>query len=220
MKCDCSPDTMGTYTHHISVIDQDGKTVSVDACMVPELASLWRQGIRTTGSCCGHKGVSSFVAGKTDADAAALDRIGYTRHPDAPHCHVAKTKTVKPAIESLPETIEVPYPFVMDAYNGVDEEGQGFSTESWRPGTKPVTVSVDEIFGDISQYIAQGMGHMLIRVVKVVRLPKHYKTRVFYVRQWRDPDGKVFGKTALKVATADAFKRLLNGFRYSYRLVE
>lgn len=88
--CDCTPDIMGTYKSHISVITPWGETVSVDACMVPELASLWRRGIRTIASCCGHKKACGFVAVK-DADCATLDALGYARCVDAPHCHVSKS---------------------------------------------------------------------------------------------------------------------------------
>lgn len=88
--CDCTPDIMGTYKNHISVITPWGETVSVDACMVPELASLWRLGIRTIASCCGHKKACGFVAVK-DADCATLDALGYARCVDAPHCHVSKS---------------------------------------------------------------------------------------------------------------------------------
>ena len=30
------------------------KTVSIDACLIPEIVSLWEKGIHTTGCCCGH----------------------------------------------------------------------------------------------------------------------------------------------------------------------
>ena len=91
-NCDCTPDTMGTYTHHISVVTPWGKTVSVDACMVPELAALWRAGIRTVASCCGHKmpGSPPSICAHPD-DVAKLDALGYERHVQHPHCHVAKT---------------------------------------------------------------------------------------------------------------------------------
>lgn len=88
--CDCSPETMGTYSHHVSVETPWGQIVSVDACMVPELASLWRLGIRTVASCCGHRKGPGFVAAH-EADAARLDALGYRRCPDAEHCHIAQT---------------------------------------------------------------------------------------------------------------------------------
>lgn len=114
--------------------------------------------------------------------------------------------------------LEVPYPFVIEEYDAIDDEGHSSRGLSWRPGTKFVIQGVDEIFGETTRGIAEGMGHMLITPIKRVELPGHYHTRIFYVRQWRDPDGRVFGKTKLRVMTEQCFRRLLGGFRHSYAL--
>lgn len=114
--------------------------------------------------------------------------------------------------------LEVPYPFVIEEYDEIDEDGHCSRGLSWRPGTKFVIQGIDEIFGETTRGIAEGMGHMLITPIKRVELPGHYHTRIFYIRQWRDPDGRIFGKTKLRVTTQQGFKRLLGGFRYSYAL--
>lgn len=32
----------------------DGRGICVDVCLALEITAIWRQGIRTTGCCCGH----------------------------------------------------------------------------------------------------------------------------------------------------------------------
>lgn len=120
--------------------------------------------------------------------------------------------------EAEPSKIhEVHYPFVIDEYDAIDDEGHSSRGLSWRPGTKYIS-GYCEVFGETARNVAEGMGHMLITPIKRVEFPGNYHTRIFYIRQWRDPDGKVFGKTKLRVTTQQGFKRLLGGFRYSYAL--
>lgn len=110
--------------------------------------------------------------------------------------------------------IEVDYPFVRDTFYNVDVDGQGFSDESWRPGTKHVIEYPD---GE-STPVAHGLGKMLLTVVKRVEMPRRLAERVFYQRRWRDPDGREFGKRTIRVTTAAGFTRLLSGYRYRYKL--
>lgn len=70
MACDCissnRPDLGGSvpekilhpgvYFDHIPMEE----TVSVDACIVHEVVALWKSGIDTVGSCCGHNGRVGF----------------------------------------------------------------------------------------------------------------------------------------------------------------
>lgn len=119
----------------------------------------------------------------------------------------------------MSNVIEIPYPFVLDTFNNVDDEGNGFSDESWRPGTKRIPCP-DDWLGEVEKAIANGMGLMLLTIVKEVELPRNFRDRIFYIRRWRDPEGKEFGKNVLRVTTDTGFKRLLNGYRYSYRLEE
>ena len=107
--------------------------------------------------------------------------------------------------EKLPEvgkTYEAPYPFVAEGWtdwNGGNPE----SFESWKPG---FDVNQD---GTRRSLCADEMGKVSLRVVSLHKPGPKYPTRVFYVRQWQDPDGKVFGKTSLKVISARSFwKRL------------
>lgn len=59
---------------------------------------------------------------------------------------------------------------------------------------------------------------MLLEVIQVVSLPGNFAPRVFYVRQWRDPDGKVFGKRTCQVTTVSTFSKLAKGYRYEFFL--
>ena len=54
--------------------------------------------------------------------------------------------------------------------------------------------------------------------MQVVMLPGKFSSRVFYVRRWRDPDGKEFGKPRLRVTTTAAFAKLTKGYRHPYLL--
>jgi hypothetical protein len=67
-------------------------------------------------------------------------------------------------------------------------------------------------------YAADGLGAMLLEVVQVVKLPGGFAPRVFYVRRWRDPDGKVFGKRRCRVTTTSAFAKLMKGYRHDFYL--
>lgn len=113
-----------------------------------------------------------------------------------------------------PCAVEIPYPFVRTRKFVPDECGGG-EVECWHPGVNVELVAPD---GGDSECVAEGIGRMLIQQISRHK-PAKYPERVFYVRQWRDPDGKVFGKRNLRVATASQFERLCKGFRYQYRTI-
>ena len=46
--------------------------------------------------------------------------------------------------------------------------------------------------------------------------PGAFPTRVFYTRKWIDPQGKTFGKDALRVTTLGYFRTLTKGYRYRH----
>lgn len=58
---------------------------------------------------------------------------------------------------------------------------------------------------------------MHVRIVGVFR-PGQYPTRVFYEREWVDPDGKRFGKKRLRIATSASFTRMLGGYRHHFTI--
>lgn len=105
----------------------------------------------------------------------------------------------------------VDYPFhraVKSYYDGECEVQE----ECWIPGPKS-----DFCPPDRSEFVADGIGKMLIEEVSRHK-PGKYPERIFYVRKWQDPDGKVFGRPALRIATVEKFKRLLKGYKYEFYL--
>ena len=110
------------------------------------------------------------------------------------------------------QVIEVAgYPFVRTVFEGFDIDGP-YQDEGWRPGCNKETGD------DFIDFVADGLGAMLLEVVQVVPLPGGFATRVFYVRQWRDPDGKVFGRRQCRVTTVAAFGKLAKGYRHEFYL--
>lgn len=105
----------------------------------------------------------------------------------------------------------VPYPFVRDLY----DEGGDPPVPTWRPGVRYELLPPDG--GE--EAVADGVGEMHLRVVSTHK-PGRYPERVFYVRQWQDPDGHVFGASVLRIATINKFRRLAAGYAFSYRLQE
>jgi hypothetical protein len=111
--------------------------------------------------------------------------------------------------------IDVLYPFVRCLKDVPNDEGLE-SVQCWRPG---VVYRAAGYYGDESEGFAHGVGSMLLEVVSTHK-PGRFPERVFYTRKWRDPDGREFGNGALKITTAQAFKRMCAGFRYEYRIDE
>jgi hypothetical protein len=58
--------------------------ISVDRCVLGELITLWRKGVRTGGSCCGHNRLPSMINALTPEDGALMEAMGYVRWPEKP----------------------------------------------------------------------------------------------------------------------------------------
>jgi hypothetical protein len=113
------------------------------------------------------------------------------------------------------DVFRVKYPFILErvSLRSMDEEGCGsYETDSWRPG-----ISEDVDHGGNPSYALDGYGEMVLTVVDVFR-PGRFPTRVFYTRSWVDPDGRTFGKGALRITTAANFTKLRRGYRYPYAM--
>ncbi len=118
------------------------------------------------------------------------------------------------------QTIKIPYPFCHATYRKYDSyDGTGVETDTWRPGVD----FVDSCFGpegpESQDAIADALGFMLVTIIDIHK-PGTYPERVFYVRKWENPDGKVFGKTGLRITTTQAFLRLLKGYRHEFEIAE
>ena len=106
------------------------------------------------------------------------------------------------------------YPFSRVTFIGCDLDGQQFSDEGWRPGCDR-----DRSLADgIDDHAADGLGAMLIQIIDVVNLPGGFSPRVFYVRKWRDPDGKEFGRKKCRVTTVGALAKTVKGYRHPFYL--
>ncbi|MBC3943325.1 hypothetical protein [Sphingomonas albertensis] len=105
----------------------------------------------------------------------------------------------------------VRYPFVRETYQSIGEDGY-VDILSWRPGT----TCENTWDGDVD-YGADGEGWQRLTVVGVYQPPR-FPTRVFYTRDWVNPDGIAFGKRSLQICTREKFKRLIAGYKFHYEL--
>lgn len=90
--CECKKVTMGGYENQITIprpywmITRDGDIVrdfiSIDACLLSEVVSLWQKGITTTGCCCGHNLIEGYI-GVHDQDIDRMLELGYEIAPNA-----------------------------------------------------------------------------------------------------------------------------------------
>lgn len=87
--CKCANVKVGSYDNYIvldvpsnitliyNIPERDIRTtVSLDKCLSEEIKYLWSQGIRTTGCCCGHNVVPSYI-GVIDEDIDKMKNLGY-----------------------------------------------------------------------------------------------------------------------------------------------
>ena len=112
------------------------------------------------------------------------------------------------------EVIEFEYPFSRDTYTEMDEDGFA-EAPTWRPGVRHENVPPE---GDTDTF-ADGLGKQIITIIGIYK-PGKFPTRIFFTRKWMDPDGKTFGKNALRVYSIAAFQTLISGYRHQYRLQE
>ena len=80
--CRCNGVGFGTYANSTPMWtpwrrDADGKhyCATIDACIAPEIASLWALGIKTTNSCCGHRRGAGWIS-VYDESIEAMRELG------------------------------------------------------------------------------------------------------------------------------------------------
>ena len=123
---------------------------------------------------------------------------------------------------SEPEVFTTPFPFIADTYTQMNYDGgRPYETEeeTWRPGVRwedrpDPRAARSEYPGEYSHIQVpecDAIGEIIITVVSRYR-PPGFQERVFYTRQFRDPDGKTFGKGKLFCVTANTFKRRKKGW--------
>lgn len=111
------------------------------------------------------------------------------------------------------KTYSVRYPFVLEEVElppDDPEATQMATVKSWRPGVEWEQQDEGQACG-----VAEAIGEMLLTVVDVHK-PGRFPTRVFFTRQWKDPNGRVFGKGALRIMTLDAFRRRMRGYLHEF----
>lgn len=103
----------------------------------------------------------------------------------------------------------VRYPFIRDTYDSADFDGDAYKMVTqnvWKPGCGYRPSAPDDV-----EPFCHAEGQMELTVIDVHK-PGKYPARVFFTRQWIGPDGKRFGKTALRIMTMQAFKRRAAGW--------
>ena len=111
------------------------------------------------------------------------------------------------------------YPFVRTVFSGAEWDNDGpheYQLEGWKPGCN---TDRDDPYGSIN-FFADATGEMILTVVSTHK-PGRFAERVFYTRQWRDPDGKVFGaENKLRITSAAGFTMLTRGYRHDFEVSE
>lgn len=112
------------------------------------------------------------------------------------------------------QAFRIQYPFVRTTYDQIDEDGIS-SVPTWRPGCN---VEPAPPYGEDNMLLADAVGGAVFTVVDCFK-PGRFPMRVFFTRQFVDPDGKTFGKGKLHIATVEKFRRLTRGYHHEYDVV-
>lgn len=82
MPCDCKNIEIGSYDNQVMLVPPSWSSkewICVDKCLSQEIQVLWNMGIITTGCCCGHNKLESFI-GVKDEFIPKMKRLGYKVH--------------------------------------------------------------------------------------------------------------------------------------------
>lgn len=60
--------------------DEYKNSVSVDKCIAREIEALWKQGVKTTGCCCGHGRGLGFIQVRDDESVEKMRQLGYQHY--------------------------------------------------------------------------------------------------------------------------------------------
>lgn len=131
--------------------------------------------------------------------------------PQAPETGLGHTVTIPDA----GDVFSIVYPFVRDTYERFNEEGCE-NVPTWKPGIRYEPLPP---YGEDTGSIADGIGKVVFTVEAVFK-PGRFPMRVFFTRQFVDPDGKQFGKGKLHIVTLDKFRRLARGYQHRFGIGE
>lgn len=96
-----------------------------------------------------------------------------------------------------------PTPFLQEDRVVSDALGDR-TVKSWRPGIRWIQVSPDD-----SEPDSDGDGVEVRTISAYVEIAGEV-SRILYRRHWIDPDGKAFGKPAMRMTTPSAFAMWIN----------
>jgi hypothetical protein len=93
--CQCKDVEFGSYDACVTVVLPwaGAKVRGIDSCIVPEVAGLWRLGVQTIESCCGHNRLRGYVAVREEDDSKMVE-LGYERDPRSNYQHAFLSKTI------------------------------------------------------------------------------------------------------------------------------
>lgn len=87
--CTCDNVDFGSYERTVTMIapfelpHRNDKLVAIDICIARDLAELWKEGVKTTGSCCGHNKLPPTVTVE-EISVQAMEVLGYQHYEQCP----------------------------------------------------------------------------------------------------------------------------------------
>ncbi|UTU09683.1 hypothetical protein CcrBL47_gp398 [Caulobacter phage BL47] len=91
--CGCVNVEMGSYANQEARVAPGGGLVGIDRCLLDEVEMLWRLGIVTVESCCGHNVAAPYIA-VAQGHEPLMRALGYQLDPrleDRPEIFVPKS---------------------------------------------------------------------------------------------------------------------------------
>lgn len=113
---------------------------------------------------------------------------------------------------------KIEYPFFRSYRELYSSENDSYNIcETWEAGVKTVVTGTnyqDYIYTDL---MANDVGEMIITELGRFK-PEGYPERVFFKREFINPDGVKFGNTKCRIATTGRFNKLIKGYAHKYSL--
>lgn len=96
--CLCVDVGMGSYANQESLWAPNGRMAGIDRCILDEVTGLWRMGVVTIESCCGHNQTEGYIA-VAEGHEPVMVALGYTRDKtvDNPRIFAVKTTYARQA---------------------------------------------------------------------------------------------------------------------------
>lgn len=114
-ECFCDGVEFQTYNNTVgmkapfSLDHRDDGWVTIDTCIATEIGWLWKSGVKTLNSCCGHNKDHSWVIVSKDSEAFMDKHYESYKAPSGLNCYLLKTgysSTLKELKPSQPQEVE------------------------------------------------------------------------------------------------------------------